>query len=68
MHQLIHHTRPDGAPYPVEQCRIYQAFREGEGTHVGELRALWICECLDRSRVPAAGAASSAITKLAGLP
>ena len=36
MHELIHHTRPDGAPYPVEQCRIYQAFREGEGTHVGD--------------------------------
>ena len=36
MHELIHHTRPDGEPYSVEQCRIYQAFREGEGTHVGD--------------------------------
>jgi PAS domain S-box-containing protein len=36
MHQLIHHTRPNGDPYPVEACRIYQAFREERGTHVGD--------------------------------
>ena len=36
MHQLIHHTRPDGSAYPVEACRIYQAFREERGTHVGD--------------------------------
>ena len=36
MHQLIHHTRPNGEPYPVEECRIYQAFREGQGIHVGD--------------------------------
>jgi PAS domain S-box-containing protein len=33
-HQLIHHTRPDGEHYPVEECRIYQAFREGRDTNV----------------------------------
>ncbi len=27
-------TRPDGTPYPAAECLIYQAFREGEGTHV----------------------------------
>jgi PAS domain S-box-containing protein len=36
MHELVHHTRPNGDPYPVEECRIYQAFREHEGTHVDD--------------------------------
>jgi PAS domain S-box-containing protein len=29
VHKLIHHTRPTGEPYPIEECHIYQAFREG---------------------------------------
>ncbi|NIR43869.1 MAG: PAS domain S-box protein [Gemmatimonadetes bacterium] len=36
MHDLVHHTRPNGEPYPVEECRIYQAFREHKGTHVDD--------------------------------
>jgi PAS domain S-box-containing protein len=36
MHELVHHTRANGEPYPVEECRIYQAFRRGEGTHTDE--------------------------------
>jgi PAS domain S-box-containing protein len=36
MHKLVHHTRPNGEPYPVEECRIYRAFREHEGTHVDD--------------------------------
>ena len=40
MHDLIHHTKQDGTPYPIEECRIYQAFREGKGTHV-EDEVLW---------------------------
>ena len=36
MHALIHHTRPSGEPYPVEECRIYRAFIEGQGTHAGD--------------------------------
>ena len=40
MHALMHHTRSDGTPYPVEECRIYQAFREGKGTHL-EDEVLW---------------------------
>jgi PAS domain S-box-containing protein len=31
MHELAHHTRPDGTPYPEEECRIFQAWREGRG-------------------------------------
>ncbi len=40
MHNLIHHTRPDGSVYPVEECKIYQAFRTGDATHV-EDEVLW---------------------------
>jgi PAS domain S-box-containing protein len=36
MHNLVHHTRPDGSAYPEKECRIYQAFRSGEGTHVDD--------------------------------
>ena len=36
MHQLIHHTRAGGEAYPVEECRIYQAFRLGEGVHLDD--------------------------------
>jgi PAS domain S-box-containing protein len=36
VHALIHHTRPDGSPYPVEECHIYEAFRTGQGTHVDD--------------------------------
>ena len=28
-HALIHHTRSDGTPYPVEECPVYAVFRDG---------------------------------------
>lgn len=31
MHHLVHHTRPDGSAYAEEECRIFQAYREGRG-------------------------------------
>jgi PAS domain S-box-containing protein len=40
MHALIHHTRANGSPYPVEECRINLAFRQGQGTHVDD-EVLW---------------------------
>jgi len=40
MHDLIHHTRGDGTSYPVQACRINQAFRRSEGTHVDD-EVLW---------------------------
>ncbi len=40
MHQLIHHSFPDGRPLPAEDCRIYKAFREGQGMHVDD-EFLW---------------------------
>ncbi|WP_421657380.1 PAS domain-containing protein [Leptothermofonsia sp. ETS-13] len=29
MHTVLHHSHPDGSPYPVEQCPIYAAFQDG---------------------------------------
>ncbi len=40
MHWLMHHTRPDGTRYPVEECQIYTAFRDGKGSHVDN-EVLW---------------------------
>lgn len=31
VHQLIHHSYPDGSHYPVENCPIYNAFKVGRG-------------------------------------
>jgi PAS domain S-box-containing protein len=40
MHRLVHHTRSDGSPYPVEECPIYKAFEENRGTRVDN-EVLW---------------------------
>lgn len=29
-HELIHHSYPDGAPYPVESCPVYDSLRTGQ--------------------------------------
>jgi PAS domain S-box-containing protein len=34
MHRKIHHSHANGAAYPIEECRIYRAFRLGQGAHV----------------------------------
>ncbi len=34
MHQKIHHHQADGSLLSKDDCRIYQAFRRGAGTHV----------------------------------
>lgn len=36
MHALVHHTRPDGTPFPVEECPIYAAFRNGQSVRVSD--------------------------------
>ncbi len=40
MHDLIHHTHPDGTPYPVKECPIYKAFQAGQPCHV-DTEKLW---------------------------
>ncbi len=34
IHNQIHHSHPQGAPYPTHDCPIYAAFRDGEVRHV----------------------------------
>jgi PAS domain S-box-containing protein len=29
IHPLIHHTRPDGTPYPIEECPMYHSLTQG---------------------------------------
>ena len=40
MHRLIHHTRRDGSPYPMEVCSIYRAYRTGQSCRVDD-EVLW---------------------------
>jgi PAS domain S-box-containing protein len=40
MHRAIHHTRPDGTPYPESECPIEQAFRERRSV-VLDSEVLW---------------------------
>jgi PAS domain S-box-containing protein len=36
LHDVIHHSHPDGAPYPVADCPIYQSASTGEPRHVDD--------------------------------
>lgn len=36
LHDVIHHSRPDGRRYPVEECPIYLCAATGEAAHVPE--------------------------------
>lgn len=40
MHRLIHHTRADGSGCTENECKIFQAFRDGSGTHADD-EVLW---------------------------
>jgi PAS domain S-box-containing protein len=40
MHNLIHHSRADGSPFPLEECKILQTFHDGAGIHVDD-EVLW---------------------------
>jgi len=40
MHWQIHGKHADGSLFPVDECRIFRAFRRGEGTHVDD-EVLW---------------------------
>src|SRR6201998_4461582 len=33
MHEVEHHTRKDGTPYPIEECPIYIGFQKNENVH-----------------------------------
>jgi len=36
VHELLHHTRPDGSPYPAEECALGHALVNGKKLHVHE--------------------------------
>ncbi len=36
MHALLHHTKPDGSPFPREECPIYAALKDGAVHHVAD--------------------------------
>lgn len=40
MHNLIHHTKKDNSPFPVEECRIFKSFKSGESIHV-DSEVIW---------------------------
>jgi two-component system, sensor histidine kinase and response regulator len=40
MHALVHHHKPDGSVYPVDQCPIYRAFQKGEGCRL-DTEVIW---------------------------
>lgn len=40
MHCLIHHTRADGTHYPLDECFMFQAFRQGKAVRA-ENELLW---------------------------
>lgn len=40
MHNLIHHSYPNGTKMAVEECRIFKAFRKGKGEHADD-EVLW---------------------------
>ncbi|WP_455220805.1 PAS domain S-box protein [Kaarinaea lacus] len=40
IHALIHHTRVDGNPCPDDECRIYDAYRQGKSFFVDD-EILW---------------------------
>lgn len=37
LHDVIHHTRPDGSPFPLSECVIDRAFPENAGTQGEEV-------------------------------
>jgi two-component system, cell cycle sensor histidine kinase and response regulator CckA len=36
MHDLVHHSHPDGSPYPGNECPIYAVLRDGVPRHVDD--------------------------------
>lgn len=36
IHELIHHSYPDGSQYPASECRMYNAYRLNQAVHVAD--------------------------------
>ncbi|MGB8145708.1 MAG: PhnD/SsuA/transferrin family substrate-binding protein [Chromatiaceae bacterium] len=37
-HELLHHTRIDGSPFPAQECPVYRSCRDGKARHIPEDR------------------------------
>ena len=48
MHRLMHHSYPDGTPYPAERCRASGTYRDGRPVHIDD-EVFWRA---DGSRIP----------------
>lgn len=48
IHALIHHSHPDGSPYPSTECNMYRAYRRNEAIHVSD-EVFW---CKDGHAIP----------------
>jgi len=42
MHEKIHHTRPDGTPLPIDECRACRAFSSAAWTKEPSSLACWV--------------------------
>jgi len=40
MHNIIHYAHADGSEYHMKECKVFQAFQEGKGTHIDD-EVLW---------------------------
>ena len=40
MHELVHHHKADGAPYPIDECPVYRALKKGEGCRI-DTEVIW---------------------------
>jgi PAS domain S-box-containing protein len=40
IHDLIHHHKPDGSVYPMDQCPVFRALKEGEGSCI-DTEVIW---------------------------
>jgi PAS domain S-box-containing protein len=40
MHRILHHSHPDGTPYPAEECPIYAALQDGH-VHALDSEVFW---------------------------
>ncbi|MDO8703717.1 MAG: PAS domain S-box protein [Sulfuricaulis sp.] len=36
IHELIHHSHPDGSTYPAKECRMYRAYQTGQTTNTSD--------------------------------
>lgn len=36
MHNLMHHSRADGTPFPLEECQMYKGLSKNKGTHASD--------------------------------